>query len=161
MSSPSSLWSFQDAFNFSKSPKRLWLLHYCSILHCNTHCSIRATYNSRTIREDRITQCTGVGCPLGDLRALISNKIYRVKGRPHYYSPKKEEYAHIKFDLDAGSSTPPQPPRTGQALILHRLHLSLQLEHEATVCLGCCNLPISRRVIFVPGSHLGHHHQLP
>jgi hypothetical protein len=27
---------------------------------------------------------------------------YRVKGRPHYYSPKKEEYAHIKFDLDAG-----------------------------------------------------------
>lgn len=24
-----------------------------------------------------------------------------VKGRPHYYSPKKEEYAHIKFDLDA------------------------------------------------------------
>lgn len=26
----------------------------------------------------------------------------RVKGRPHYYSTKKEEYAHIKFDLDAG-----------------------------------------------------------
>ena len=25
-----------------------------------------------------------------------------VKGRPHYYSPKREEYAHIKFDLDAG-----------------------------------------------------------
>ncbi|KAL8726033.1 MAG: hypothetical protein Q9166_006978 [cf. Caloplaca sp. 2 TL-2023] len=25
----------------------------------------------------------------------------RVKGRPHYHSPKKEEYAHIKFDLDA------------------------------------------------------------
>ena len=27
-----------------------------------------------------------------------------VKGRPHYYSLKKEEYAHIKFDLDAGRS---------------------------------------------------------
>ena len=27
---------------------------------------------------------------------------YRVRGRPHYYSYKKEEYAHIKFDLDAG-----------------------------------------------------------
>jgi len=26
---------------------------------------------------------------------------YRVRGRPHYYSTKKEEYAHIKFDLDA------------------------------------------------------------
>lgn len=25
----------------------------------------------------------------------------RVKGRPHYHSPKKEEYAHIKFDLHA------------------------------------------------------------
>jgi signal peptidase complex subunit 3 len=25
-----------------------------------------------------------------------------VKGRPHYYSYKKEEYAHIKFDLDTG-----------------------------------------------------------
>ncbi len=31
---------------------------------------------------------------------------HRVKGRPHYYSPKKEEYAHIKFDLDAGRSLP-------------------------------------------------------
>jgi len=30
------------------------------------------------------------------------NDGHRVKGRPHYYSPKKEEYAHIKFDLDAG-----------------------------------------------------------
>jgi len=28
-----------------------------------------------------------------------------VKGRPHYYSYKKEEYAHIKFDLDAGTLT--------------------------------------------------------
>jgi hypothetical protein len=25
-----------------------------------------------------------------------------VKGRPHYYSAKREEYAHIRFDLDAG-----------------------------------------------------------
>ncbi|KAA6413139.1 MAG: signal peptidase subunit [Lasallia pustulata] len=28
-----------------------------------------------------------------------------VKGRPHYYSNKKEEYAHIKFDLDADFSS--------------------------------------------------------
>jgi signal peptidase complex subunit 3 len=27
-----------------------------------------------------------------------------VKGRPHYYSYKREEYAHIKFDLDTGTS---------------------------------------------------------
>ncbi|KAL8827792.1 MAG: hypothetical protein Q9191_002981 [Dirinaria sp. TL-2023a] len=28
-----------------------------------------------------------------------------VKGRPHYYSTKKEDYAHIKFDLDADLSS--------------------------------------------------------
>ncbi|KAH0547779.1 hypothetical protein FGG08_000036 [Glutinoglossum americanum] len=28
-----------------------------------------------------------------------------VKGRPHYYSSKREEYAHIRFDLDAGEET--------------------------------------------------------
>lgn len=28
-----------------------------------------------------------------------------VRGRPHYYSQKKEEYAHIKFDLDTDLST--------------------------------------------------------
>lgn len=30
----------------------------------------------------------------------------RRRGRPHYYSYKKEEYAHINFDLDAGTSDP-------------------------------------------------------
>jgi len=34
---------------------------------------------------------------------LISS--HRVKGRPHYYSPKKEEYAIIKFSLSADFST--------------------------------------------------------
>lgn len=29
----------------------------------------------------------------------------RIKGRPHYYSAKREEYAQIKFDLDAGMSS--------------------------------------------------------
>ncbi|KAF2023614.1 signal peptidase 22 kDa subunit [Setomelanomma holmii] len=28
-----------------------------------------------------------------------------VKGRPHYYSMKKEEYAHVKFDLDTDLTT--------------------------------------------------------
>ena len=31
---------------------------------------------------------------------------FSVKGRPNYYSTKKEEYAHIKFDLDAGTCYP-------------------------------------------------------
>ena len=34
----------------------------------------------------------------------VDNVCSRVKGRPHYYSPKKTEYAIIKFDLDAGPS---------------------------------------------------------
>lgn len=32
---------------------------------------------------------------------LDLRNVQVVKGRPHYYSTKKEEYAHIKFDLDA------------------------------------------------------------
>ena len=31
--------------------------------------------------------------------------MHSVKGRPHYYSTKKEEYAHIKFDLEADLSS--------------------------------------------------------
>ncbi|OAQ64677.1 microsomal signal peptidase subunit [Pochonia chlamydosporia 170] len=36
---------------------------------------------------------------------LIPTNIQVVKGRPHYYSSKKEEYAIIKFSLDADLST--------------------------------------------------------
>lgn len=36
-----------------------------------------------------------------------------VKGRPHYYSYKKEEYANIRFDLDAGKHS------TSFALTMH------------------------------------------
>jgi hypothetical protein len=35
-------------------------------------------------------------------RALINWN--RIKGRPHYYSNKKEEYAQMRFDLDTGMS---------------------------------------------------------
>ncbi|KAF5133207.1 Signal peptidase complex subunit SPC3 [Metarhizium anisopliae] len=36
---------------------------------------------------------------------LIPTNIQVVKGRPHYYSSKKEEYAIIKFSLDADLSS--------------------------------------------------------
>lgn len=40
-----------------------------------------------------------------DPSASISlRNVQVVKGRPHYYSSKREEYAHIKFDLDASMS---------------------------------------------------------
>ncbi|KAL9634673.1 MAG: hypothetical protein Q9164_003957 [Protoblastenia rupestris] len=38
--------------------------------------------------------------PTAGIEPVLRN-LQVVKGRPHYYSTKKEEYAHIKFDLDA------------------------------------------------------------
>ncbi|KAK1019754.1 Signal peptidase complex subunit [Friedmanniomyces endolithicus] len=37
--------------------------------------------------------------------SLQLRNVQVVKGRPHYYSTKREEYAHVKFDLDADLST--------------------------------------------------------
>lgn len=37
------------------------------------------------------------------IHVFVSN--YRVRGRPHYYSTKKEEYANIRFSLDADLSS--------------------------------------------------------
>lgn len=48
--------------------------------------------------------------PLFFLPAILTNlpscnTIYSVKGRPHYYSSKKEEYAIIRFSLEADLSS--------------------------------------------------------
>jgi signal peptidase complex subunit 3 len=44
--------------------------------------------------------------PTGSPSATISARnVQVVKGRPHYYSAKREEYAQIKFDLDADLSS--------------------------------------------------------
>ena len=54
----------------------------------------------------RNVQVSVSGLPLllhSSHQAVANSFIYSVKGRPHYYSTKREEYAHIKFDLDAGS----------------------------------------------------------
>lgn len=40
--------------------------------------------------------------PQSPSASLELKNVQVVKGRPHYYSTKKEEYAHVKFDLDAG-----------------------------------------------------------
>lgn len=100
--------SCQHAFYLSQSPECFWLLHHCSILYCYTHCSIGPPDTSRTVCKDRIAQCAGVSCPSRPREIQLSDRQCRVKGRPHYYSPKKEEYAHIRFDLDAGSSASPK-----------------------------------------------------
>ncbi|TKA61773.1 hypothetical protein B0A49_08766 [Cryomyces minteri] len=43
--------------------------------------------------------------PQSPSASLKLRNVQVVKGRPHYYSTKKEEYAHVKFDLDAGTYT--------------------------------------------------------
>lgn len=44
--------------------------------------------------------------PTSSPSASISvRNVQVVKGRPHYYSPKREEYASIRFDLDADLSS--------------------------------------------------------
>lgn len=48
-------------------------------------------------------------------RQDIYSPIHRVKGRPHYYSSAKAEFAHIKFDLDIGTPSPP----LSASLVLH------------------------------------------
>jgi hypothetical protein len=53
-----------------------------------------------------------------------------VKGRPHYYSYKKEEYAHIKFDLDAG--TFPFLPSFLHCTALHCTALHCTALHSTT-----------------------------
>ncbi|EMC94239.1 hypothetical protein BAUCODRAFT_124956 [Baudoinia panamericana UAMH 10762] len=37
--------------------------------------------------------------------SLELHNVQVVKGRPHYYSTKREEFAHVKFDLDADLSS--------------------------------------------------------
>ncbi|KAI4147495.1 MAG: hypothetical protein L6R39_003093 [Caloplaca ligustica] len=39
--------------------------------------------------------------PQAPSASIELRNVQVVKGRPHYHSPKKEEYAHIRFDLDA------------------------------------------------------------
>ncbi|KAL9040837.1 MAG: hypothetical protein Q9180_001665 [Flavoplaca navasiana] len=39
--------------------------------------------------------------PQAPSASIDLRNVQVVKGRPHYHAPKREEYAHIKFDLDA------------------------------------------------------------
>ncbi|KAF2455650.1 signal peptidase subunit-domain-containing protein [Lineolata rhizophorae] len=41
-----------------------------------------------------------VSFPQSPSASLQLRNVQVVKGRPHYYSTKREEYAHVKFDLD-------------------------------------------------------------
>ena len=73
-----------------------------------TALSVLLTTQEPSAKVDlRNVQVYAAKLPTPEMQELrMSNDSCRVKGRPHYYSPKKEEYAHIKFDLDAGPSAP-------------------------------------------------------
>ncbi|KAJ8071223.1 hypothetical protein OCU04_001558 [Sclerotinia nivalis] len=49
--------------------------------------------------------CTDLISPRTPSAKVEVKDIQVVKGRPHYYSTKKEEYAHIRFSLDADFSS--------------------------------------------------------
>lgn len=48
---------------------------------------------------------TDVLAPRAPAGSLKTTNVQVVKGRPHYYSTKKEEYAIIKFSMDADLSS--------------------------------------------------------
>ncbi|PQE28562.1 signal peptidase subunit protein [Rutstroemia sp. NJR-2017a WRK4] len=49
--------------------------------------------------------CTDVIAPRTPAAEVVVKDIQVVKGRPHYYSTRKEEYAHIRFSLTADLSS--------------------------------------------------------
>jgi len=93
------------------SPERLRILHNSRLGRrpCHCPCQSRLDTNAPIKRwQLEITEYSGVSCKHQESRSTLHENeahksvLPRVKGRPHYYSQKKEEYAHIKFDLDVG-----------------------------------------------------------
>jgi hypothetical protein len=84
-----------------------------------------------------------------------------VKGRPHYYSYKKEEYAHVRFDLEAGTfALPPLCTVVSCCadLIPARFIDPLQLEHQASLPVPQGRVPVVPRIgTCVRSHHLGRH----
>lgn len=103
--------------------------------------------------------------PQNPSASISLQNVQLVMGRPHYYSPKREEYAHIKFDLNAGTS--PTQITTMLRLykcnsrtntLMHRSQLALQLEHQASLRLPQSRLPLNTRLrTAVRSHHLGCH----
>lgn len=105
--------------------------------------------------------------PQNPTASISLRNVQVVRGRPHYYSPKREEYAHVKFDLDAGMSltqvaiTLRPDFQTPRLMLPCRSKLPLQLEHEASLRLPQGRLPL-RPCLRTPlrSHHLGCHRRL-
>jgi hypothetical protein len=99
--------------------------------------------------------------PQAPSASLELKNVQVVKGRPHYYSTKREEYAHVKFDLDAGTYRDiTQANAINKLTQAHRLDLPLQLEHQTSLRLHHSLLPFLI-TLYNPGlraRNLGRYH---
>lgn len=80
----------------------LWLLHIRGLRRSSCHSLERGIKCSDAYGFTGAPERAGVGRAHTKVLWLCLQNC-RVKGRPHYYSTKREEYAHVKFDLDAGT----------------------------------------------------------
>lgn len=103
----------------------------------NLHATTTFTMHSALVRiQNSFGYFTSVVSFLAILAALSSFTIPQApsgtlqlrdikvaKGRPHYHSTRREEYAHVRFNLDMGKSlTPPQPPKLTKTTDLSSLY---------------------------------------
>lgn len=92
------------AFHARPRPECLRLLHHRSCRRRCPHCPLCLHPAPDSVRQHQAAECPDVRLPVPQcLVAKLTGLFLSVRGRPHYYSSKKEEYAHIKFDLDAGT----------------------------------------------------------
>jgi hypothetical protein len=92
-----------NAFKHRPHPKCLRILHNCHLRRSSPDRSLRSNSSSNTKRKCLRKRCPSVCLSLANSPSKLT--AHSVKGRPHYYSAKKEEYAIIKFSLSADLSS--------------------------------------------------------
>jgi len=139
----------QDALQPCKTTECLRLLHNGRIRSRRPCSPLRCPLTPDSLRQAHAAQRAGVSPPTLLQASILTGFLHSVKGRPHYYSTTKEEYAHIRFDLEAGSvpylpSSTQTPSYRNRKLIygLNRLLLPLQLEHKTALHLHPRHLPL-------------------
>ena len=99
-----------NAFQHRPHPKCLRILHNRRLRRRSPDRSFRSDSTTNTKRKCSSKRCPSVRRPRSSTSQFSfqdkqANRDRRVRGRPHYYSSKKEEYAVIKFSLSADLSS--------------------------------------------------------